>query len=139
MNDLFLNTTWFTVTSIIIYLILIIYALYRISAGFRKAVSGISEKILKQVNIAKVYKFLREYLIVPLQGLSKGITGFLGNTGRSISGTEGIFTGKIKPFFTEPVNFIALVLRKLYNDNITAVIGVSAGIIVVFYIILTIF
>ena len=139
MSDLFLNSTWFTVTSLIIYFILIIYALYRISPRFRKAVSAFTVKILKQENISKVYEFLLEKLLVPLKRFSGRITGYLGNTGRSISGTEGIFTGKIKPFITEPVNFVALVLRKLYNNSITAVIGVSAGIIVVFYIILTIF
>lgn len=139
MNDLFLNTTWFTVTSIIIYLVVIIYALYRISTRFRVTVSGITEKLLKQSNIAKVNKLLQDHLIIPLKGFSSRITGYLRNTGISISGTEGIFTKKIKPFITEPVNITALVLRKLYNDSLTAVIGVSAGIIVVFYIILTIF
>lgn len=139
MNDLFLNTTWFTVTSIFIYLVVIIYALYRISTRFRVTVSGITEKLLKQANIAKVIKHLQDYLIIPLKAFSSRITGYLGNTGSSISGTEGIFTKKIKPFITEPVNITALVLRKLYNESIVAVIGVSAGIIVVFYIILTIF
>lgn len=139
MNDLFLNTTWFTVTSIIIYLVLIIYSLYRISTRFKNFVSGITEKLLKQTNIEKVNKLLQDYLIKPLKGFSRSITGYLGNTGSSISGTEGIFTKKIKPFITEPVNITALVLRKLYNESIAAVIGVSAGIIVVFYIILTIF
>ena len=139
MNDLFINTTWFFVLAALVYVILFVYALLKISATARKAALGIWANISKQSFYITISDGIQKYIILPVAGILKKLTGYLGISGRKISGSEGNVLKRIKPLVVEPVNIVSLLFRKLYNDSQTAVIGISAGLIVVFYIILSIF
>lgn len=139
MNDLFINTTWFFVLAALVYVILLVYALLKISATARKAALGIWANLSKQSFFITISDGIQKYIILPVAGILKKLTGYLGISGRKISGSEGNVLKRIKPLVVEPVNIVSLLFRKLYNDSQTAVIGISAGLIVVFYIILSIF
>jgi len=139
MNDLFINTTWFFVLAALVYVILFVYALLKISATARNMALNIRTNLSKQNFFKTISGNIHKYITVPVTGVINKFATFLGKSGRSISGSEGYFTRKIKPILIEPVNIVSLVFRKLYNDSQTAFIGISAGLIVVFYIILSIF
>jgi len=139
MNDLFINTTWFFVLAALVYVVLFVYALLQISATARKVALGIWSNLSKQNFFKTISGNIHKYITVPVTGVINKFATFLGNSGRSISGSEGSFTRKIRPILIEPVNIVSLVFRMLYNNSQAAVIGISAGLIVVFYIILSIF
>lgn len=139
MNDLFINTTWFFVLAALVYVILFVYALLKISVTARKAALGIWANLSKQSFYITISDGIQKYIILPVAGILKKLTDYLGISGRKISGSEGNVLKRIKPLVVEPVNIVSLLFRKLYNDSQTTVIGISAGLIVVFYIILSIF
>jgi len=139
MNDLFINTTWFFVLAALVYVVLFVYALLKISATARNMALNIRANLSKQSFYRTISDGIQKYIILPIAGILKKLTGYLGISGRKISGSEGNVLKRIKPLLVEPVNIVSLLFRKLYNDSQTAVIGISAGLIVVFYIILSIF
>ncbi|HAX48809.1 MAG TPA: hypothetical protein PK605_01430 [Ignavibacteria bacterium] len=139
MNDLFINTTWFFVLAAMFYFVIFIYALLKISTPVRNAAMSIRLNVSKQSFYITISGSIQKHITIPLGTAFKKVAGYLGSSGKSISVSELNITRIIRPMIIEPVNIVSLVFRKLYNESQTAFIGISTGLVVVFYIILSIF
>ena len=134
-----INISIYIVLIVIVYLFVILVSLYNSGSAFRNFVdsfiSGLQKiKVLKNIQefisgkILPVIRFSVSILIKVLSGVSE----FTCRVDEFLSGSN-------KVIFAQPVNLTALVLRKLYGENEQIMLAAAAGIIVVFYFILTVF
>jgi len=135
MNE-FLSNPFYIALTAIIYVVLIIYAAIKISARLRDAVNTQLGKIN---SLAAVKENFRKYVSMPAVKFLNGLINAESKAGFFLKKSEQIFTEKILPAFTEPVNIASLLIRKAYNLNIQASLTFAIFLVVAFYIILSIF
>ncbi|MCC6865722.1 MAG: hypothetical protein IT280_06125 [Ignavibacteria bacterium] len=89
--------------------------------------------------LRKSILIFRKYFSEPFIRAVNSIIKQESNAVRLIRPADKFISEKIIPIITEPVNIISLIVRKIYNDNIQITLTYTTALIVVFYIILSIF
>jgi hypothetical protein len=93
----------------------------------------------KNKTASKITSILKSYIKKPAVKAGKLSVKYLGFTSGHIQKAEGFFQRALPAVSTEPVNLMALVIRKCYTESPAPLVALTAGLIVVFYFILTIF
>lgn len=130
-----MNNTFYLVLTIILYTSVIVYAALKISPKLRGLIS--SQTGLNN-SLKKAGEILENTITKPLGKLFRNIIAAENAAGNIFRKAETIFTDKIIPALTEPVNIASLLIRKAYNENIQATVTFAAFLFVAFYIILSI-
>lgn len=133
MTDLIYSNIYL-IFSVIIYLILTAIILYKLSGSFKNFVSSNIFSRFSTLNVLiKVKGFWHRVILIYNKFINTEI-----KAGDNIKKTEVFVSEKLSPLFTEPVNILSLLIRKIFTDNISVVVTFASAAIVVFYIILTV-
>jgi hypothetical protein len=143
LNELFINTTWYYVLAILVYLYIVI-------TGVLLNITIVRDKTTELINTIKVklsnlkqlvtsYDNSLKYFFHPLQNSFRKIFEFILFISGHVYRAEVYFTSVILPEIVEPVNYASLIFRKCYTNSQTVVITAAAFFFVVFYFILSIF
>lgn len=143
MGENSFNGVLYYVFAVIVIMWLIVFSLARIFPQIKLRYGSAVKKlnILKDKNdiALKLQMYFRRYIKSPVKRATESITQRLGITSGHLQQAELFIQKAVPAVTTEPVNLLALVIRKCYTDNPAPLITLSASIIVVFYFILTIF
>ena len=143
MNDLFINTTFYYVLAIIVYVYLCIRSVLLLSPVARnftlELIAKLRAKIPKNEVIDKANAYSKKYFLIPAGDVLGMIFKFIRYLSDNLYKGEVYFTANILPEIIEPVNYVSLILRKCYTNSQTAVLTITALFFVVFYFILSIF
>lgn len=130
----FIHSYIFYITAGVIYFILLFFTLYKLSGSFRNFVS---EKLLSITFIKSAVNGINKTIEIIGKFFKKLVDTEL-IAGRFLRKAETFLSEIIFPALIEPINIAALILRKIFTDNIRVIITFSSLLIVAFYIILTI-
>jgi hypothetical protein len=133
------NITLYIILSVICYLMLIALSMYNINTFFRGFVDSLVQKLSKIGFFAIVQKFFTERVLKFIRLLASTMIKLLYEVSGFFCKLDDLLQRSDRLVLTEPVNLTALAVRKLYGENINLMLAAAAGIIVVFYFILTIF
>lgn len=149
MNELFINTTFYYVLAIIVYVYLIITSVLLVSDKSKSFITTKLHKLKDILEKQKVYMTIRDdsikYFFRPVHKIflflrwKLHILTYLLHISNALYKAEEFVVNNILPELLEPVNYCSLIIRKFYTDSQTAIITVMAAFIVVFYFILSIF
>lgn len=93
----------------------------------------------KKKTALRIIVFFQMYVKSPALKAGRSLVKYLGVTSGHVRKAEGYIQRALPEVTTEPVNLMALVIRKCYTESPAPLIALTAGLIVVFYFILTIF
>jgi hypothetical protein len=139
---MFSATTYYILAALLI-LCLTAFSLVQIfpqnRMQYERALIRLKGALNKNKDALRIIKFLKKHIKSPVLKAIRSSVKYLGITSGHVRKAEG-FIQRTLPFVTtEPVNLVALVIRKCYTDNPAPLITATTGLIVVFYFILTIF
>lgn len=127
----------------LVIICLVAFALMRIFPNLRekinKAVTKKYQPLARQESVQKILMNFRKFVSSPVKIAIKIISNKLGVTSCHLQKAEVFIQKAVPAVTTEPVNLLALVIRKCYTDDPSPLIALTASLIVVFYFILTVF
>ncbi len=133
------NITAFIVFTVILYVILIIYTLFHCSKLCREYSYAFFSKSMKNELIFKITAFVNRSIVQVIQKILAAFVSLLNRISLICCKIEAFSAQMDRFVFEEPVDLTALVIRKFYGENEQYMIAAAAGLIVVFYFILTVF
>lgn len=139
---MFSAAAYYTLAALLI-LCLAAFSLVQIFPQIRVQCENAALKIRSALNKKKtalrVITFLQRYIKSPAVKACRSLVKYLGVTSGHVRKAERYIQRALPQITTEPVNLMALVIRKCYTESPAPLIAATAGLIVVFYFILTIF
>lgn len=137
------SVTIYYIFAALLILLLTAFSLIQIFPQIRLQYENAALKIRSALNKNKtalrIITIFQRYLKSPVLKACRSLVKYLGVTSGHIQKAEGFFQRALPAVTTEPVNLMALVIRKCYTESPAPLITLTAGLIVVFYFILTIF
>ncbi|MCI0449381.1 MAG: hypothetical protein L0Y79_06295 [Chlorobi bacterium] len=142
MADLLTNA-FFIILTALIYLYLAFFTLINLSHAARsfyiKITGKLSSLVNKNQNIVKIIVFFKSKILFFIGKALRIMFNLLLAVSYNIFNFDSLLIKNDSVLISEPVNITSLALRKLYTENIQAIIVFTCLAIVIFYFILSVF
>jgi len=139
----YFNINLFIVLITVIYLYMILFTLINLSQAVRvfynKLLDKLNALINKNKKVGGVLDFIKSKILFYMNKALRIVFKFLLILSYYIFKFDLYIIKNDSVLVDEPVNYTALVLRKLYTENIRTVIVYSSLVLVIFYFILSVF